>query len=92
LDVGLDVRSMMHDAFQGICKHSRPLEEMMQKIFMNAFIVVYDLQGCANDDSSEEEEEGKEEEEVPLGDSSVMHNNDNTNVNPHEMEDIIQDL
>ena len=50
LDVGMDVHSMMHDAFQGIGKHSRPLEEMMREIFMNAFIVVNDLQGGANDD------------------------------------------
>ena len=57
LDEGLDVRSMVQDTFQEIDERPQPLEDIMEEIVMDAFIVVDDLQDVEDDDSSDEANE-----------------------------------
>ena len=83
LDIGVDVRSMVQDAFQEIDEHKPPLEERVEEIVMDAFTVVDDLQEGENDDS------GDEDNEEPLGDTGIEHDMED---NPHELEDAIQEL
>ena len=83
LDIDLDVRSMVQDAFQEIDERPPPLEETMEEILMDAFTVVDDLQDGENDDS------GDEDNEESLGDVGIEHDMDD---DPHELEDAIQEL
>ena len=48
---------MVQDTFQEVDERPQPLEDIMEEIVMDAFIVVDDLQDVEDDDSSDEANE-----------------------------------
>ena len=83
MDASLDVRAMVEDAFQEIDTQQHPLEETIQKIVMDAFIVVDGLDDGVYDES------GDEVDEEPMGDLGIEDERDDA---AHELKEAIQEL
>ena len=83
MDVGVEVRAMVEDAFQEIDTQHQPMESTIQEIVMDAFTVVDGL------DNGVCEESGDEAEEEPMGDLGVEEERDDA---AHELEEAIQEL
>jgi hypothetical protein len=89
IDEGLDMHAMVEDAFEKIDEapvHPPTLEEQIEDIVMDAFIVVDEL---ANDDLPHSDDESDDE---PLGDDGCRAAEEDNFGDPRVLEDVIEEL